>query len=285
MVFQFDHVEIDQGRDKWDVRPLDLVALKRTFERWQVGLSDTGWNSLYWNNHDQPRVVSRWGDDTAYREESAKLLATVLHLHRGTPYVFQGEELGMTNTLFRSIDDFADIQSRNYYTEAVTRRGEPAELVLDALRARSRDNGRTPMQWDDTENAGFTTGTPWLRTNPNFVDINAAAQLHDPGSVFAHYRALIALRHKDSLIIDGRYTLLAPDHPHLFAFTRTTDSDGMLVLANFSGDELDVPVGVTDGWADAQLLLGNHPDGPTRLSPAVMLRGWEALVLRRPSDT
>jgi oligo-1,6-glucosidase len=148
MVFQFDHVELDQGRDKWDVRPLDLVALKRTLERWQVGLADLGWNSLYWNNHDQPRAVSRWGDETTYREESAKLLATVLHLHRGTPYVYQGEELGMTNMPFHSIDDFVDIQSRNHYVEATTRLGRPAELVLDALRERSRDNGRTPMQWD-----------------------------------------------------------------------------------------------------------------------------------------
>jgi oligo-1,6-glucosidase len=146
MVFQFDHVELDQGRDKWDVRPLD--ALKRTLERWQVGLADLGWNSLYWNNHDQPRAVSRWGGETTYREESAKLLATVLHLHRGTPYVYQGEELGMTNMPFHSIDDFVDIQSRNHYVEATTRLGRPAELVLDALRERSRDNGRTPMQWD-----------------------------------------------------------------------------------------------------------------------------------------
>ena len=284
MVFAFDHVELDQGSDKWDVRPFDLVALKRTFERWQIGLADVGWNSLYWNNHDQPRIVSRWGDDGEYRQRSATLLATVLHLHRGTPYVYQGEELGMTNANFASIADFADIQSRRHYVEATEVRGESADTVLAALRLRSRDNARTPMQWDGSAHAGFTSGTPWLPVNPNHSDINAAAQVHDPASVFNHYRALIELRHKDSLIIDGRYTLLAPEHPHLFAFTRTTDSDGMLVLANFSGAGLDVPAGVTEGWADAPLVLGNYPDGPTRLSPAVMLRGWEALVLRRPKD-
>ena len=281
MVFQFDHVEIDQGRDKWDARPLDLVALKRTFERWQVGLSDTGWNSLYWNNHDQPRVVSRWGDDMTYREESSKLLATVLHLHRGTPYVFQGEEIGMTNTRFRSIDDFADIQSRNYYTEAVTRRGEPAEVVLDALRARSRDNGRTPMQWDDTENAGFSAGTPWLRTNPNFVRINVAAQLHDPGSVFAHYRALIALRRKEPLVTDGVFTLLLPDDPTIYAFTRTQAERGLLVLANFSSDAVVVPDGAVADWWGSRLVIGNYPDTPPTLRSPIRLRPWEAVVMLR----
>ncbi|GAA1228056.1 glycoside hydrolase family 13 protein [Pseudonocardia alaniniphila] len=281
MIFQFDHVEIDQGRDKWDIRPLDLVALKRTFERWQHGLSDAGWNSLYWNNHDQPRIVSRWGDDTTYREESAKLLATVLHLHRGTPYVFQGEEIGMTNTRFRSIDDFADIQSRNYYTDAVTRRGEPADVVLDALRARSRDNGRTPMQWDDTENAGFSTGTPWLATNPNFVHINAAAQLHDPASVFAHYRALIALRRTEPLVTDGVFTLLLPDDPAIYAFTRTHAERGLLVLANFSSDAVAVPDGAMAGWPGSPLVIGNYPDSPPTLHRSVRLRPWESVVVRR----
>ena len=205
----------------------------------------------------------------------------MLHLHRGTPYVYQGEELGMTNAPFASIADFADIQSRRHYVEATEVRGESAPTVLAALRLRSRDNGRTPMQWDGSAHAGFTSGTPWLPVNPNHSDINAAAQMHDPASVFSHYRALIELRHEDSLVVDGRYTLLAPDHPHLFAFTRTTDSDGMLVLANFSGTGLDVPAGVTDGWVDAPLVLGNHPDSPARLPSAVTLRGWEALVLRR----
>jgi oligo-1,6-glucosidase len=277
MVFQFDHVELDQGHDKWDVLPFDLVALKRTFERWQTGLAETGWNSLYWNNHDQPRIVSRWGDDGAYRELSAKLLATVLHLHRGTPYVYQGEELGMTNVPFASIEDFADIQSRNHYFEATERRGQPPSEVLAALRSRSRDNARTPMQWDASPNAGFTTGTPWLRVNPNFTEVNAAAQVAGPASVFAHYRRLISLRHTEPLVTGGRYELLAPEHPALFAFTRTAGDRGLLVLANFSGSPLDVPA--LDGWAGAELVLGNYPDSAD--APGERLRPWEALVLRR----
>jgi oligo-1,6-glucosidase len=281
MVFQFDHVELDQGRDKWEVRPLDLVALKRTFERWQVGLADLGWNSLYWNNHDQPRAVSRWGDETTYREESAKLLATVLHLHRGTPYVYQGEELGMTNMPFHSIDDFVDIQSRNHYVEATTRLGRPAELVLDALRERSRDNGRTPMQWDDTEHAGFSTGTPWLRVNPNFEHINAAAQVDDPRSVLAHYRALIELRRTEPLVTDGVFTLLLPDDDTVFAFTRTLGDRGLLVLANFSSRAVDVPDSAVNSWAGARLLIGNHFDTPPTLEHPVRLRPWEAVVVRK----
>jgi oligo-1,6-glucosidase len=277
MVFQFDHVEIDQGQDKWDVRPLDLVALKRTFERWQVGLADTGWNSLYWNNHDQPRVVSRWGDDTTYREESATLLATVLHLHRGTPYVYQGEELGMTNLPFRSIDDFTDIQSRNYYAEAITR-GRPPELVLDALRRRSRDNGRTPMQWDDSENAGFSTGTPWLRVNPNFVHINAAAQLDDPRSVLAHYRALISLRRTEPLLTDGVFTLLLPGDDTIYAFTRTQADRGLLVLANVSSHSVAVPDTAVRSWSGSRLVIANYPDTPPVLGRSVRLRPWEAVV-------
>ncbi|MEV4597864.1 alpha-glucosidase [Amycolatopsis sp. NPDC049253] len=278
MVFQFDHVELDQGHSKWDVRPFDLVALKRTLARWQVGLADRGWNSLYWNNHDQPRIVSRWGDDGDLRSVSAKALATVLHLHRGTPYVYQGEELGMTNVPFSSIDDFADIQSRNHYFEATGPLGQSPAAVLAALRARSRDNARTPMQWDASSSAGFTSGTPWLRVNPNHVTINAASQVDDPASVFSHYRRLIALRHAEPLVVSGRYALLEPDHPRLFAFTRVDGDHGLLVLANWSGSPLDVPSSAVDGWSGASLVLGNYPGS---VSVGEQLRPWEAVVFRR----
>ncbi|MGP4020644.1 glycoside hydrolase family 13 protein [Saccharopolyspora sp. 5N708] len=282
MVFQFEHVELDHGRDRWDVRPLDLVALKRTMQRWQTGLAEAGWNSLYWNNHDQPRVVSRWGDDTNHRAESAKLLATVLHLHRGTPFVYQGEELGMTNMPFDSIDDFVDVQSRNHYAEATGQLGQSPEAVLRALRARSRDNARTPMQWDDTENAGFTTGTPWLPVNPNFTNINAAAQEEDPNSVLAHYRALIELRKSEPLVTDGTYTLLLPDDNKIFAFTRTSAEQGLLVLANFSSHDINVPDQAIDGWAGARTLLGNYPHTPPDLPQSVHLRPWEAIITKKP---
>ena len=211
MVFQFEHVTLDQGVDKWDVRPLRLRDLKASLNRWQVGLADSGWNSLYWDNHDQPRAVSRFGDDGEYRELSAKLLATVLHLHRGTPYVYQGEELGMTNGAFATIDDFRDIESLNHYAEAVELKGRATEEVLEALRTMSRDNARTPMQWDASDQAGFSTGTPWIGVNPNYKHINAAAQVDDPTSVFHHYRRVIALRHDDPVVAHGSFTMLVPE--------------------------------------------------------------------------
>ncbi len=238
MVFQFEHVGLDQGPGgKFDVRPLKLTDLKASLGRWQTGLGDTGWNSLYWNNHDQPRVVSRFGDDTpAYRDRSAKLLATVLHLHRGTPFVYQGEELGMANAPFTSIDDLRDIESLNHYREQ-TAHGIAADVVMQGLRHRSRDNARTPMQWDATEHAGFTANTPWIAVNPDHTDINAKAQLADPGSVFHYYRRLIGLRHTEPALTHGDFHMLHPDHEQLYAFTRHDADRGteLLVLANFSG--------------------------------------------------
>src|SRR5436190_341202 len=182
MVFQFEHVGLDQRGSKWDSFPLRLPDLKENFGRWQRGLLEVGWNSLYWNNHDQPRIVSRWGDYGEHRVRSAKLLGTVLHLHRGTPYVYQGEEIGMTNVPFESIEDFRDIESINHYAEA-TAAGEDPQAVLATMRPMSRDNARTPMQWDAGEHAGFTAGTPWIPANPNHTEINAEAAVADPDSV------------------------------------------------------------------------------------------------------
>ncbi|MEO5982483.1 MAG: alpha-glucosidase [Pedococcus sp.] len=279
MVFQFEHVGLDHGDHKWDRRTLDLRELKRSLGRWQDGLAAVGWNSLYWNNHDQPRAVSRFGSDVPdHRVASAKLLGTVLHLHRGTPYVYQGEELGMTNVPFPTHEDFLDIESVNYYRMAVES-GSDAEAVLGNLRLGSRDNARSPMQWDTSEHGGFTTGTPWFAANPNFTQINAAAAVADDDSVFHHYRRVIELRHTEPAVGHGDFHLLAAEHPTLYAFTRAHEGVELLVVANFSGDELALDVVEhLDAWADSTLLLGNV-SAPTCVTAP--LRAWEARILRR----
>ncbi len=279
MVFQFEHVGVDHGATKWDVLPLDLRELKASLGRWQEGLEKTGWNSLYWNNHDQPRVVSRFGDNGAFRVRSATMLATVLHLHRGTPFVYQGEELGMTNAPFASIDDFRDIESVNHYAEAVAAGGDP-ERVLAAMRRVSRDNARTPVQWDAGPQAGFTTGTPWLPVNPNCREINAAAQRDDPDSVFAHYRRLIALRHELPVVAHGDFTMLLPESPDVYAFRRRLDDVELLVLGSFSGGRVSVELPDASQWAASEVLLSNLPGGVPE-GRGLVLEPWEARVLSR----
>ena len=279
MVFQFEHVQVDHGPTFWDVRPLRLRELKAVLGRWQTGLSEVGWNSLYWNNHDQPRVVSRFGDDGEYRVRSAKMLGTVLHLHRGTPYVYQGEELGMTNAPFDSIDDFRDIQSLNYYAEAVGGGADP-DAVLAALRVRSRDNARTPMPWDDTENAGFTTGTPWTAVNPNHKEINAQAEIADDDSVFHHYRRLIELRRTEPAVAHGDFRMLLADHEQVYAFARRHGTTELLVLANFSGEPATIEVPDADRWQGAELVLANYAVDATESMRHLALRPWEARVHR-----
>jgi oligo-1,6-glucosidase len=278
MVFQFEHVALDQGATKWDVQPLDLRELKASMGRWQAGLADVGWNSLYWNNHDQPRAVSRFGDDGEHRVRAAKMLATVLHLHRGTPYVYQGEELGMTNVPFASIDDFRDIESRNHFADAVAAGQDPDE-VLAGLRAMSRDNGRTPVQWDDSPHAGFTTGTPWIPVNPNFTEINAQAALADPDSVLQHYRALIALRHADRTVVHGDFTMLLADEPRVYAFTRRLGDTVLLVVGNFSGETVTVDLPDARVWADSEVVIGE--DALMTAGAPLQLRPWEGRVHRR----
>ena len=280
MVFQFEHVNIDHGVTKWDVAPLDLVALKASMDRWQRALATTGWNSLYWDNHDQPRVVSRFGDDGRFRVESAKLLATVLHLHRGTPYVYQGEELAMANVGYTSIDQLRDVESLNFFAHAVAEGADP-EQVMAGIRAMGRDNARTPMQWDASQHAGFTTGSPWIEANPDHVEVNAAAQVDDPASVYHHYRRLIALRHDDPVVVHGDFTMLAPEHPALYAFTRTLEGVTLLVVANFSRAELALDHADLPDLADAPLVLGNYD---SEVEPGTALRPWEARVLRSASS-
>ncbi len=274
MVFQFEHVSLDAEGSKWAPKPFRLVDLKESLGRWQTGLADVGWNSLYWNNHDQPRVVSRFGDDSPqFRVRSATMLGTILHLHRGTPYVYQGEELGMTNAGFGDIADYRDIESLNHHAAAAAAGADLAD-VLSALRSKSRDNGRTPMQWDASPQAGFTTGTPWLAVNPNHVEVNAADAVADPDSVFHHYRKLIELRHTEPAVALGDFAMLLPDDPVIYAFTRRLNDVELLVVGNFSGTDAtaDVP-----GWAGAELLLGNYPDA----AQGSVLRPWEARVHRR----
>jgi oligo-1,6-glucosidase len=280
MVFQFEHVGLDHGSHKWDRVPLDLRDLKASMARWQNGLAERGWNSLYWNNHDQPRAVSRFAtDEPQYRVAAAKLLGTVLHLHRGTPYVYQGEEIGMTNVPFPDEKAFLDIESINYYETAMAA-GLDSDTVLGELRLGSRDNARSPMQWDASVHAGFTQGTPWAPVNPNYPDINAHAAVADDGSVFHHYRRVIELRHTEPAIAHGDFHMLAPDHPTLYAYTRSYEGTDLLVLANFSGDELPLTDALDDlaGWEGAKLLLGNLELAESATDP---LRAWEARILRR----
>ncbi len=276
MVFQFQHMMLDQqeGREKWDLCPLPFVKLKKNLAGWQQALYGCGWNSLFWNNHDLPRIVSHWGNDGVYREKSAKMLATILHGMQGTPYIYQGEELGMTNADFESIDQFRDIETLNMYRERIEKGYDP-EDVMRSVHAKSRDNARTPMQWDDSENAGFTTGTPWIGVNGNYKTINAASQVGRPDSVFSYYQKLIGLRKAYDIFADGYFELLMPEDPQIFVYTRTDEQTEMLVYANFYDKEADCPV--LSDWADAQCLIANEDRAPKR----TVLHAYEAGILVR----
>lgn len=236
MVFQFEHMDVDSdGNNKWTDKKMDLREMKTVLTKWQKGLEGIAWNSLFWQNHDQPRCVSRYADDGKYRERSAKMLATCLHMMQGTPYIYQGEELGMTNVPFASIDAFRDLDSINAYHELVEDQGIfTEEEMLHYLRYKSRDNARTPFQWDDTENAGFTSGMPWIMVNPNYKEINAMEQMARKDSVFNYYKKLICLRKENPVIVYGTYDLILPDSKEIFAYTRTLDKEKLLVLCNYS---------------------------------------------------
>lgn len=287
MVFQFEHMMLDQepGKEKWDFCPLPFVKLKKCLEKWQKELHGCGWNSLFWDNHDLPRIVSRWGNDREYRVEAAKMLATVLHGMEGTPYVYQGEELGMTNVRFDSIEQYQDIEIRNMYRERLEK-GYAEKDIMESIYAKGRDNARTPMQWDDTENAGFTTGTPWLGVNPNYTEINARSQLQDENSVFHYYKKLIHLRKENSIFVDGDFTLLLPEDENIFAYVREYEGRKLLVAANFTDKEVECPLlkewGVPadeDGAAKSRdnvvkLLIHNYNDLPSQQK----LRPYEAMI-------
>ncbi|MNC04288.1 Oligo-1,6-glucosidase [compost metagenome] len=277
MVFQFEHMDVDSGPDgKWDVAPWTLSKLRDILHKWQVGLADKGWNSLYLNNHDQPRMVSRFGDDGKYRVISAKMLATLLHTLKGTPYIYQGEEIGMTNVKFTAIEHYKDIEILNMYREKVTEGGADPNSVLNAIHIKGRDNARTPMQWDDSANAGFTEGEPWLKVNPNYKEINVEQALADSDSIFYYYQRLLALRKKNPIMAYGEYKLLLPEHEDIYAYTRTLDDEKWLVLLNFN--EVPQTVDLSAELSKAtELIIGNYPDdAPTR----ELLRPYEARVYR-----
>jgi len=275
MVFQFEHVSIDHDGDKWTPRRITVGDLRATLGRWQEALSDGGWNSLYWNNHDQPRAVSRFGDDTKYWFESATALATVLHLHRGTPYVYQGEELGMTNVPFDDIASFRDVESLNYYADQTGRLGADPAVVIESLRRSGRDNARTPMQWSGEPGAGFSTATPWIPPNPNHAWLNAEMQVDDPNSIYAYYRALIALRHSEPVVVRGDFELLDDDAETVYAFRRRLGVETLEVYANLSGDVVTVE---DARWGTSGILIGNY--SPTQRR-AGALGPWEVRAYQR----
>ncbi len=272
MVFQFKHILLDQGNEKWDLKPLSLVELKKTFADWQIALHNKGWNSLFLNNHDLPRTVSRWGNDKEYRVQSAKMLATMLHGMQGTPYIYQGEELGMTNIKL-NIDDYKDLETLNMYKER-KEKGYTNEDIMNSIYARGRDNARTPMQWDNSENAGFTTGTPWLSVNPNYKDINAEMALNDENSIFYYYQKLISLRKEYKIFVDGDFTLLEPEHEKLFIYSRKLDNNEMLVICNFGDDKTEYKL--PDEWINANVLIQNYHDRKTDV-----LIPWVSMILYR----
>lgn len=271
MVFQFQHICLDQepGKDKWDVIPLQLSKLKECLDNWQQELHGKGWNSLFFNNHDLPRIVSRWGNDGEYRVESAKMLATMLHGMEGTPYIYQGEELGMTNILL-PLEEHVDLETLNMYEERIALGYDPEE-VMASIHARSRDNARTPIQWTAGENAGFTTGTPWMPVNPNYTEINAEAALADPNSIFHYYKKLIQLRKTYDVFRNGAFTLLCPEDEKIFAYTRDTEEEHILVVCNFTDETLtyDVP---SNFWG-TEMLINNYVEDSHKLRP------YESVIL------
>ncbi|MGN0984263.1 MAG: alpha,alpha-phosphotrehalase [Gemmiger sp.] len=276
MCFNFHHLKVDyKDGDKWSLMPPDLAALKRLFALWQEGMqAHDGWNALFWCNHDQPRAVSRFGSDTVYWKQSAKMLGAAIHLMRGTPYIYQGEELGMTNPHFTALEQYRDVESRNYYS-ILRAQGKTQAQALEILAQRSRDNGRTIMQWNDGCNAGFTAGTPWIGAADNYRSINAEAQIHDPDSVYSFYKRLVALRKQYKVISEGRIEFLYPEADGLLAYRRYDGDTELLVLCSL----LDRKTAVTlpAGWEKAERLLGNYPAA----EPPAGLRPYECLVLKR----
>lgn len=269
MIFTFEHMDLDQASgEKWGLKPLDLIDLKENLEKWQHGLHDEGWNSLYWNNHDQPRIVSRFGDDQQWRVESAKMLATCLHFMQGTPYIYQGEELGMTNVRFDAIEEYKDIETINMYQEKRVA-GISHDDIMTKIYAKGRDNARTPMQWSDAPNGGFTTGTPWIKVNPNYTDINAL-QHQEPDSIYQYYKKLIAFRKNMDIITHGDFQLLHREDKELFAYTRTWNKESLTVYCNFSSQPKTVE------RPEGDKLIGNYDrrSGEDEL----VLKPYEAVV-------
>lgn len=280
MVFQFEHMDVDSDEKagKWTTRKMDLRNLKKILTRWQKGLQDIAWNSLYWENHDQPRSVSRFGNDSdEYREISAKMLATCIHMMQGTPYVYQGEELGMTNCPFNTLDNFRDLESINAFHELTEQGKMTEEDMMAAIGYKGRDNARTPMQWDDSAYAGFSTANPWIMVNPNYTKINAKDQINREDSVFKYYQKLIKLRHESELIVYGTYDLILDDDKDIYAYIRTLGDEKLIVYCNFSENtrEAELPEEFTNG----KVLISNYIDA--KVNHKITLRPYEAIVIQK----
>jgi oligo-1,6-glucosidase len=283
MVFQFEHMALDSlpGDSKWNLAPWKLTDLKTVTTRWQKGLEGRGWNSLYFSNHDQPRTVSRFGNDGPYRVESAKMLGTFLHMLQGTPYVYQGEEIGMTNVRFASIEEHRDIETHNIYRELI-KSGLAPQAILEKIYAKGRDNARTPVQWNAQPQAGFTTSAePWLQVNPNYTTINVEQAYADPNSIFYYYQRLIELRKHNPVMVYGTYDILLPDHEQIYAFTRTLDADRLLVICNFSAAAPVFKLPVEVRFSTAELVISNYDAvDPAEDIHQIALRPYEARVYR-----
>lgn len=280
MVFQFEHMDVDSDEKagKWTTRKMDLRNLKKILTRWQKGLQDIAWNSLYWENHDQPRSVSRFSNDSdEYREISAKMLATCIHMMQGTPYVYQGEELGMTNCPFNTLDNFRDLESINAFHELTEQGKMTEEDMMAAIGYKGRDNARTPMQWDDSAYAGFSTANPWIMVNPNYTKINAKDQVNREDSVFKYYQKLIKLRHESELIVYGTYDLILDDDKDIYAYIRTLGDEKLIVYCNFSENtrEVELPEEFTNG----KVLISNYIDA--KVNHKITLRPYEAIVIQK----
>lgn len=279
MVFQFDHIKQtwDEKHGKWRSRPFELSRFKQSIDTWQTALAERGWNSLFWSNHDLPRAVSKFGDDGEFREASAKMLATALHCLKGTPYIYQGEEIGMTNVRFSTLEEYRDIESLNFYRERVAS-GVTHDEMMTGIYANGRDNARTPMQWDDSPNAGFTRGTPWLGVNPNFKTINVAQALSEPDSILWHYQKLVALRKQYPILIYGDYQMLFADHPEVFAWVRRYEGDWLLVINNFFGNHLTLPIPEQMQNWHGECLISNYAPRD-QLAVSLELQPYESFAL------
>ena len=280
MVFQFEHMDVDSDEKagKWTTRKMDLRNLKKILTRWQKGLQDIAWNSLYWENHDQPRSVSRFGNDSdEYREISAKMLATCIHMMQGTPYVYQGEELGMTNCPFNTLDNFRDLESINAFHELTEQGKMTEEDMMAAIGYKGRDNARTPMQWDDSAYAGFSTANPWIMVNPNYTKINAKDQVNREDSVFKYYQKLIKLRHESELIVYGTYDLILDDDKDIYAYIRTLGDEKLIVYCNFSENTREVEL--PEEFVNKKVLISNYSDA--KANQKITLRPYEAIVIQK----
>jgi len=280
MVFNFELMEIDHDPiNKWRSKEWKLTELKKIFTKWYEGLKEKGWNTLYMNNHDQPRMVSRFGNDKKYRIESAKMLATLLHTLPGTPYIYQGEEIGMTNVALDNIDDYRDIETLNFYRE-MTKKGITEENIMEAIHRISRDNVRTPMQWSDNPNAGFTTGAPWMKINLNYPDINVAHDLKDSNSIFYYYQKIIQLRKENLIMIYGDYQLILEEDEHIYSYLRTLDKDRLLIILNFFSSQTIFNLPANIDYQEKELLISNYNIEEKEDIKSIYLRPYEARVYK-----